>query len=313
MMTLKEKSIDFNDVVNKDGIILVNLAESNSFDQKSALTLGVLVVNELLSVFKERSETFIFAGDNDKKIKWNPYYLYVDEFHEFFTPDFSKILSGTRKFGLHIILANQTFSQLDKLDESLRRDIMNNATVKAYFPLKDMKDSEEVIYQLGKYEPKVKEKVTRLQQFADGFDSVETTARSYSTGSTSMNFNTGERLVARHRIDQSEENIYFTTQEVSLMEGKQFQLLKKRVFLFHSGQQQKGLYLATDWVFQTECKADEIYDFERFVGKNHSDIYEKISVLEKRLAELEGSQSLSHQNEDYTIDYDDSKGSLFSK
>jgi hypothetical protein len=97
------------------------------------------------------------------------------------------------------------------------------------------------------------------------------------------------------------------------MEGKQFQLLKKRVFLFHSGQQQKGLYLATDWVFQTECKADEIYDFERFVGKNHSDIYEKISVLEKRLAELEGSQSLSHQNEDYTIDYDDSKGSLFSK
>ena len=294
MMTLMDKSIDFNEVVGGDGIILVNLAESSVFDQKSSQTLGILVVNELLSIFKERSESFIFAGDRDYKVNWNPFYLYVDEFHEFFTPDFNKILSGGRKFGLHVILANQTFSQLDKLDDSLRKEVMNNTTVKAYFPLKDMKDSEEVIYQLGKYEPKIKEKITRLQQFADGYDTIESTNRSYSTGSSSVNYSTGERLVARHKVDSREENIYYTSQEVSLMEGKQFQLLKKRVFLFHSGQQKKGVYLATDWVFQIECPVDEIQGFEEFVSSCHPDIYEKVSVLEKRLEELEDPKTNNH-------------------
>ena len=311
MMTLNEKSIDFNDVVNQDGIILVNLAESNSFDQKSALTLGVLAVNELLSVFKERSEAFIFAGDNDYNIKWNPFYLYVDEFHEFFTPDFNKILSGTRKFGLHITLANQTFSQLDKLDESLRKEIMNNTTVKAYFPLKDMKDSEEVVYQLGEYEPKIKEKVVRLQQFADGYDRIESTSKSYSPGSSPMRFSSSEHMVARHKVEQQVENKYYTTQEISLMEGKKFQVLKKRVFLFHSGQQKKGLYLTTDWVFQNECKVDEIHEFERYVAKTHSEIYEKVSVLEQILEEQENPNAKKQSQDNETIDNE--KDAIFSK
>ena len=307
MMTLMEKSIDFNEVVSGDGIILVNLAESNVFDQKSSQSLGILLVNEILSIFKERSVSFISAGDEGYKINWNPFFLYVDEFHEFFTPDFNKILSGGRKFGLHVILANQTFSQLDKLDDSLRKDVMNNTTVKAYFPLKDMKDSEEVIYQLGKYEPKIKEKVTKLQQFADGYDTVESTNRSYSAGSSPVSYNTGERLVARHKIDSREENIYYTTQEVSLMEGKQFQLLKKRVFLFHSGEQKKGVYLTTDWVFQTECKVEEIYEFEKFVGEHHPEIYEKVTVLKKRLEELEVPKTNSQYQGD------ESNETFFSK
>ncbi|MHB8173273.1 MAG: TraM recognition domain-containing protein [Nitrospirota bacterium] len=43
-----------------------------------------------------------------------PFYLYVDEFHNFLTLSFANILSESRKYGLNLILAHQYIEQLDE-------------------------------------------------------------------------------------------------------------------------------------------------------------------------------------------------------
>jgi len=42
-----------------------------------------------------------------------PYYLFVDEFQNFATSSFTKLLSGGRKFGLRLTIAEQTTAQQD--------------------------------------------------------------------------------------------------------------------------------------------------------------------------------------------------------
>jgi type IV secretory pathway TraG/TraD family ATPase VirD4 len=41
-----------------------------------------------------------------------PFYLYIDEFHNFVTPSMVSILSGARKYRLGLILAHQELRQL---------------------------------------------------------------------------------------------------------------------------------------------------------------------------------------------------------
>ena len=52
----------------------------------------------------------VFQSAEDR----SDFYLYVDEFQNFATEAFIKILSEARKFKLNLIIANQYMSQLDK-------------------------------------------------------------------------------------------------------------------------------------------------------------------------------------------------------
>jgi hypothetical protein len=58
------------------------------------------------------------------KEKRVPFHLYVDEFQNFATDSFIKILSEARKFGLAITLANQYMAQIP---ENVRKAILGNA------------------------------------------------------------------------------------------------------------------------------------------------------------------------------------------
>jgi hypothetical protein len=51
------------------------------------------------------------------------FYLYVDEFQNFATPDFAQILSEARKFRLNLIVANQFIGQID---EEIKNAIFGN-------------------------------------------------------------------------------------------------------------------------------------------------------------------------------------------
>jgi len=50
-------------------------------------------------------------GINIPEEKRRDYYLYVDEFQNFATPDFAVILSEARKFRLNLCVANQFIGQ----------------------------------------------------------------------------------------------------------------------------------------------------------------------------------------------------------
>jgi hypothetical protein len=55
--------------------------------------------------------------------KRKPFYLYVDEIHNFLTLSFADILSEARKYGLNLILAHQ---YIEQLDEKIRAAIFGN-------------------------------------------------------------------------------------------------------------------------------------------------------------------------------------------
>ena len=77
--------------------------------------LGLVLVPKILAAALSRQDT--------PKEKRRPFYLYVDEFQNFATPDFAQMLSEVRKYGVSLTLANQFVSQLD---EQVRDAIFGN-------------------------------------------------------------------------------------------------------------------------------------------------------------------------------------------
>ena len=57
-----------------------------------------------------------------------PTYLFIDEFHNYVTDSVEKILAETRKYGLHLIIANQSLSQIDST--RLRNVMLGNTALK---------------------------------------------------------------------------------------------------------------------------------------------------------------------------------------
>lgn len=84
--------------------VVVNLGPSSSLDSDAAKMFAVLLLNGFYQQAMRRE------GDDGKDPK--PYYIYVDEWL-IPTPDFSRILAQTRKFGLLLVLANQDLSQIN--------------------------------------------------------------------------------------------------------------------------------------------------------------------------------------------------------
>ena len=79
-----------------------------------------------------------------------PFYLFVDEFHDFSVGEgsdktFSKILSGTRKFGLHLHLAHQ---HLDQLSEKMKKSIFGNVWTKVVFGVSEY-DADDLAHVMG--------------------------------------------------------------------------------------------------------------------------------------------------------------------
>jgi len=58
------------------------------------------------------------------------FYLYVDEFQNFATPDFAQILSEARKYRLNLVVANQFIGQVE---EELKNAIFGNVGTIACF------------------------------------------------------------------------------------------------------------------------------------------------------------------------------------
>jgi type IV secretory pathway TraG/TraD family ATPase VirD4 len=72
--------------------------------EENSYLLGSLLVSKCNQIAMSRQE--LRASDR------NPFYLYIDEFHNFVSPSLAAILSGARKYSLGLILAHQELHQL---------------------------------------------------------------------------------------------------------------------------------------------------------------------------------------------------------
>lgn len=99
-----ETTIDFRRLLDRRGILLVNLAKGQIGELDTRL-LGMLLIGQLFSAALGRATL--------RPERRKPFHLYVDEFQNFVTDSVASLLAEARKFGLHLTLANQTLAQLN--------------------------------------------------------------------------------------------------------------------------------------------------------------------------------------------------------
>lgn len=109
-----KSSIDLGDVMDSGKILLLNLSQGKLGEDNAAL-LGAMVITQLQLAAMARS----FSKEEDRK----DFFLYVDEFQNFATSSFIKILSEARKYRLCLTLANQ---YIEQLEEDVQKAIFGN-------------------------------------------------------------------------------------------------------------------------------------------------------------------------------------------
>ena len=99
-----QSAFDFRKVMDEGKILLINLAKGKINEENSNF-LGLVLVPKILIAAMSRQD----IPEKDRK----DFYLYVDEFQNFATPDFAQILSEARKYRLNLIVANQFIGQIE--------------------------------------------------------------------------------------------------------------------------------------------------------------------------------------------------------
>lgn len=108
-------TVDLEDMMNQGKIVLVNLSQGKLGEDSSAL-LGAMIITKLQLAAMNR----VYLAEGERR----DFYLYVDEFQNFATTSFIKILSEARKYRLDLTLANQYIGQID---EDVQKAIFGNA------------------------------------------------------------------------------------------------------------------------------------------------------------------------------------------
>ncbi len=116
-----DSAYDFRDVMDNGKILLVNLSKGKIGEENSNF-LGLIIVPRILVAAMSRQ--------NIPQEQRRDFFLYVDEFQNFATPDFAQILSEARKYRLNLIVANQFIGQME---EEVKNAIFGNVGTLASF------------------------------------------------------------------------------------------------------------------------------------------------------------------------------------
>ncbi len=118
MIGQSKSAFDFRQVMDEGKILLVNLSKGKLGEENSTF-LGLLLIPKILAAAMSRVD----VPEEQRR----PFYLYVDEFQNFATPDFAVILSEARKYKLALTVANQFIGQMD---EEVKNAVFGNVGTK---------------------------------------------------------------------------------------------------------------------------------------------------------------------------------------
>ncbi len=108
-------SFDIESVMNDGKILLVNVSQGKLGEDNMAL-LGAMIITKIQLAAMNR----VYMAEEERR----DFFLYIDEFQNFATTSFIKILSEARKYRLSLILANQYMSQIP---DEVKAAIFGNA------------------------------------------------------------------------------------------------------------------------------------------------------------------------------------------
>jgi hypothetical protein len=107
-------SVNLDEVMNSGKILLLNLSQGKLGEDNSTL-LGAMLITKMQSAAMNRAHI--------PEAQRRDFFLYVDEFQNFATRAFIKILSEARKYRLNLTVANQYTSQVE---EEIQKAIFGN-------------------------------------------------------------------------------------------------------------------------------------------------------------------------------------------
>ncbi|MDH7475966.1 MAG: type IV secretion system DNA-binding domain-containing protein [Microgenomates group bacterium] len=100
-----QSAFDFRKCMDEGKILLINLSKGKLGEENSSF-LGLVLIPKILVAAMSRQE----IPEPQRK----DFFLYVDEFQNFATPDFATILSEARKYHLNLTVANQFIGQMEE-------------------------------------------------------------------------------------------------------------------------------------------------------------------------------------------------------
>ncbi len=146
-----KSTLDLEEIMDEGKILILNLSQGKLGEDNAAL-LGAMIITQIQLAAMNRS----FIKEEERK----DFFLYVDEFQNFATNSFLKILSEARKYRLSLTLANQYMGQLE---EEMQKGIFGNVGTliafvvggtDAYYLMKEFAEiyTENELVSLGKHE-----------------------------------------------------------------------------------------------------------------------------------------------------------------
>ncbi len=135
-----KSTINFSQLMDEGKIIICNLSQGKLGEDTSRL-LGVTIMTKIQQAALKRSN----IPENKRK----PFYLYVDEFQNYATHSFTKMLSEGRKYKLRVTIAEQSTSQQD--DRNIVNVILANVTTVVCFRSANYIDEELMLNQFAPY------------------------------------------------------------------------------------------------------------------------------------------------------------------
>ena len=148
----QHSTINFDEILAQKKILICNLSEGKLGEDTSQI-LGMTIISKIQQAAQRRARQELSTR--------TPFYLYVDEFQNFATTAFTKILSGGRKFGLRITIAEQSTSQ--QKDKDIVNIILANVGTVICFRTAGLYDEQ---YMLNLFSPYVeKGEITNLARY----------------------------------------------------------------------------------------------------------------------------------------------------
>ncbi len=109
-----QSTVNLQEIMDEGKILILNLSQGKLGEDNASL-LGAMIITQIQLAAMNRS----FQKEEERK----DFFLYVDEFQNFATASFIKILSEARKYRLSLTLANQ---YIEQLDEAVAKAIFGN-------------------------------------------------------------------------------------------------------------------------------------------------------------------------------------------
>lgn len=140
MLSQEKSTINFEDIMNSGKILICNLAHGELEEDESSL-FGTTVLAKL----KMAAERRISMPESDRR----PFYVYVDEFQNFATTPFVKMLSSSRKYKLFLTIAEQSTQQQE--ESRLTEALLSNVSTVICFRTGSHVDEELMLHKFDPY------------------------------------------------------------------------------------------------------------------------------------------------------------------